>query len=946
MTNALGHVQTYSFSRHNGKMKVDSMEGAPCTGFAGGVEMRGYDNNGMLSSTTDRAGQTRLFSHNDRGLEVSRTDKHGARIETVWHPEFSLPVKITGPESVTEFTYDSQLRVTSKTITQRYTSNARTWTYTYHPETVDRPALLATIEGPRSDVNDVTDFGYDAEGNLTSMSNALGHITQFENHDAHGRPGRMIDPNGVARTLAYDARGRLASVTGPEGVTSFALDDRGLMGGFTAPNGVTESYLYDDAHRLVAASDSLGNTRQIQLDDMGNGTEQRLIDASGQTQWIESRMFNELGWMTAIGDAYGNQTLFEHDLVANLTKETDPEGHAYRFEYDGFHHKTRIFDPLNEVISIDYEDTGEVTVVKDPRSRRTYYQYNAFGEVTQIRSPDTGETNLTYDSAGNLATRTDEKGQTTTYDYDALGRVTRITSSDPSEPDVVFGYDDPNAAFGIGRLTSVDDGNGLRTFSYTAQGWLADETWVVDGLTLTTAYEYDAAGQLEAMIYPTGREVSYVRDAAGRVVSASMVSAGTTTPLLSQIERAPFGPVTGMVRGNGLTETRTLDMNYRVTDIDVPGVHSLDYDYTPSSHIEAITDTTDPAQAQTLQYDPLGQLTGADGAFGTLGFTYDESGNRASVSDGAVTEHYTTAYLNNWLLEAGLTDNRFDANGNMVERGADLFTYDSRNRLVGASAGGQVALYTYNHLNQRVSKSVDGATRLFVYDQAGNLIAEIDADTGQPLAEYIWLEGTPIAFVQSGQTYQVHVDHLGTPKVLTDASGQVGWKADYSPFGKASINSQGPTFKLRFPGQYFDAETEIHYNWNRYYDPHTGRYITSDPIGLLGGINTYVYALNRPTSNVDPLGLISWEGNFRLVTASFPFGATFGWFSLKSECAGGIKAEIDVMLAGPAVGKGLEISGSDGQIKFEDHEESVKPWVFEGMAGSISAGITLSLIHI
>lgn len=113
-----------------------------------------------------------------------------------------------------------------------------------------------------------------------------------------------------------------------------------------------------------------------------------------------------------------------------------------------------------------------------------------------------------------------------------------------------------------------------------------------------------------------------------------------------------------------------------------------------------------------------------------------------------------------------------------------------------------------------------------------------------------------MGFVQSGQTYHVHVDHLGTPKALTDASGQVAWKADYSPFGKANITSQGPTFNLRFPGQYFDAETGLHYNWRRYYDPNTGRYITSDPIGLAGGINTYTYALSNPVIYTDPTGLI------------------------------------------------------------------------------------------
>ncbi len=150
----------------------------------------------------------------------------------------------------------------------------------------------------------------------------------------------------------------------------------------------------------------------------------------------------------------------------------------------------------------------------------------------------------------------------------------------------------------------------------------------------------------------------------------------------------------------------------------------------------------------------------------------------------------------------------------------------------------------------------------------------------KPLAEYVWLGSTPIAFVQSEQNYHVHVDHLGTPKVLTDASGQVGWRADYSPFGKASITSQGPTFNLRFPGQYYDAETGLHYNWHRYYDPETGRYISSDPIGLAGGINTYAYALSNPVALTDPTGLRppgSIAGDFGFssgLPSSIPSGQT------------------------------------------------------------------------
>ncbi|HBS0646825.1 TPA: EndoU domain-containing protein, partial [Klebsiella pneumoniae] len=369
-----------------------------------------------------------------------------------------------------------------------------------------------------------------------------------------------------------------------------------------------------------------------------------------------------------------------------------------------------------------------------------------------------------------------------------------------------------------------------------------------------TQYQYDGAGLITKITYPSGREVSYTRDLAGDVIEVATTQAGTTTSLASQIERAPFGPVTSMVRWNGISESRSLDLNYRVTGIDATRVHSLVYRYTPDSLISAIDDNLSSSVNQSLGYDAVGRITSAEGLYGVLGYGYDATGNRTSITTDGLSQSYTINYMNNWLVKTGQTSRSYDANGNLTKQGADTFTYDSQNRLVAATVAGVTAAYTYNHLDQRVTKTLNGQTRLLIYGLAGNLIEELDAATGDVLAEYIWLDGTPLSFAQSGQTYQVHVDHLGTPKALTDASGQVVWKASYSPFGKASITTQGPTFNLRFPGQYYDAETGLHYNWRRYYDPNTGRYITSDPIGLAGGINTYAYALSNPIGNADPTG--------------------------------------------------------------------------------------------
>jgi RHS repeat-associated protein len=188
-------------------------------------------------------------------------------------------------------------------------------------------------------------------------------------------------------------------------------------------------------------------------------------------------------------------------------------------------------------------------------------------------------------------------------------------------------------------------------------------------------------------------------------------------------------------------------------------------------------------------------------------------------------------------------------------------------RLVSAAHAltGVSLVYEYNALGQRVRKTVDDngavAQTRFLYDLGGRLIAETDA-AGTVLREYLWLGDTPVGFVAQAQgasdrsLFFVHADHLDTARVITDASGQVAWQALREPFGATTVLAGNTLdWPLRFPGQYLDSETGWHYNYYRDYDPQTGRYIESDPIGLRGGINTYAYVGGNPVGLVDPLGL-------------------------------------------------------------------------------------------
>jgi RHS repeat-associated protein len=160
-----------------------------------------------------------------------------------------------------------------------------------------------------------------------------------------------------------------------------------------------------------------------------------------------------------------------------------------------------------------------------------------------------------------------------------------------------------------------------------------------------------------------------------------------------------------------------------------------------------------------------------------------------------------------------------------------------------------------------------GPATLYHYSPDGLLLAEVGA-SNQIIAEYIYLEGVPLALASGGGLYYIHANHLGAPVAMTDAGRAVVWRAEYDPFGRATVTSAGPTLNLRLPGQYFDAETGLHYNMARHYDPGTGRYLQSDPIGLQGGINTYVYVENNPMNFVDPLGLFgsNSEGGMSCLT--------------------------------------------------------------------------------
>jgi RHS repeat-associated protein len=606
-------------------------------------------------------------------------------------------------------------------------------------------------------------------------------------------------------------------------------------------------------------------------------------------------------------------TALEYDAEGNPKRQTQAPGapgFATTHQYDRLNRRSQTTDARGGTVSLNYDGREGLVQVTDPRGLVTRYPRNGLGDALGLVSPDTGSASHTVDAAGNLLTRTDSRGVLATHTYDALNRLRSITYSGAGLTSQVFGwtYDQTGPAFGygVGRLTSTSYPSGSSTYRYDALGRVLTSSQTVYGaessVTLATTYGYDAAGRITSITYPSGRVLRLAR-AGGQIVSISLAASATATPqtLLSAIQSDPAPGSEGAVRSwlwhlNGRTQPhdRVFDTYGRMVRHPLGGaVRDLLYDaadrITGYRHLDAATGSATPAaQAldQSFGYDELGRLTSVGTSVGQWTLAYDANGNRTSLSltaGGATqTRQYQVAAASNRLLgldnptRAIAHDPAGNTTADQSEAGAWAAAYDASNRLAsltrnGAQGQPQGVVFGYNAQSQRIYKATSANAgpalrRTFVYDLEGGLLGEYDAVSGAVLREYVWLQGMPVAFADGPPAaqlvYYVYTDHLDTPRVVIDQAGNQRWSWIAEPFGN-SAPVTSPTglaaveLNLRFPGQYFDAETGLSYNHHRDYDASIGRYTQSDPIGLQGGINTYAYVGSNPLSYTDPEGLQS-----------------------------------------------------------------------------------------
>ena len=757
----------------------------------------------------------------------------------------------------------------------------------YEPLFTARPRLLASIDGPRSDVADTTGFTHDTSGNLTGVTNALGQVTQIAAHDARGLPLTVIDPNGVQSTLTYDERGRLLSATVDSGVggspatTGFTYDPVGQITRLTLPDGSWLDYTWDAAHRLAQVTNGLSEKIEYTRDAMGNVTRTDVKSAGGTIVRTQSAAFDELGRLLRDVGAVAQSTAYGYDRNDNLTSLTDPLSHATAFAYDALDRLVRQTDALAGETDRAWDSRDGLASLADARDVTTSFVRNGFGEEIQEASPDRGTTVYVRDAAGNVTQRSDGRGVVANATFDALDR--QLGLAFPATPTLnrSFGYDaTAGGNKGIGRLTSLADAQGSASFGYDARGNLLSETRVIGGQSYTTGYAWDLGDHLVSLTYPSGRIVSYARDGLGRVTAVTTRANAAASPVTvaSGITYRPFGPIAGMGLGNGLALAFSYDGDGRLTGIaTTPGVQGLTLGYDTASRLIGIADALIPGRSQTLGYDALDRLTSAVGGYGSLTYAWDAGGNRtgrAWTQGGTTsTDSATYAGTSNRLLSVSrggqsrslgydgagnvTSDTRFD--GTAFGYGHDG---DGRLATVTRNALPEVS-YGYDAFQRRVLKTAGGLTRHFLYDPDGHLLAEATA-AGATTTEYVWLGDAPLAMVADADTasprlFWFHTDQLGTPQKLTDGAGNLAWDAVLEPFGElASLTVNLVAQPLRLPGQYADPDTGLHQNWWRDYDPSLGRYLQPDPLGISAAANLYGYVDGNPITGFDRDGRI-WD---------------------------------------------------------------------------------------
>ncbi|WP_151476605.1 RHS repeat-associated core domain-containing protein [Streptomyces albicerus] len=840
-----------------------------------------YDEQGRLTGVSDSSMVPQRYSYDDRQRITGWQSRDGDWYRYAYD-DVDRCVRSGGADGALAYSYayDDETRTTVATDSLGH-SLAYSFDATYRPVSETDP------------LGHTTTRTWDDRGRLAALTDPLGRTTRYS-HDAAGNVTEVVRPDGGVVATEYNELSLITKVTQPDGSSwESVYDERGNRVAVVDPLGATTSFTFDERGSLTSVMDALGNRQQTVVNDAA-GLVVGTTDALGASSWFVRDAFGRiieltdpLGGVTRVGwtvegqiswrelpdgtterwsyDAEGNPLEYSSSTGRHTTYQNthfdlcsvreNEDGTLERFEYDTELRLRSVTNGAGQVWSYEYDPVGRLTSETDFNGRTLTYRYDAAGQLVKRVNGAGQATAFRHDSLGNIVAM-DADGATTTYAYDPLGRLVQARNTD-----VEFGIKRDAAGRVLGErwngheVRTEYDITGRRTLRRTPSGAVTRWTYAPARRSLVQrigrhdiAFQYDVAGREIERVLGDAARLTHDWDSDRLRTTQQLRSAGSGDVMRRTYQHSADG---------GLIGVSDLRHGERSFELDRAG---------------RVTAARGGGWDETYQYDDLGNLIG----FGTSAPVDDEE---AGPGD--------RTYSGTLIDRAGRTFYRHDGQGRVVRRVTKLlsggrrewrYTWNAEDQLTDVrTPDGSHWHYVYDPLGRRVAKQLLGDDGTMVVEQVtffwdgDQLVEQTD---GVVSTSWDWGSGgtTPVGQRVRGsgpvgpgspqeeideRFYAIVTDLIGTPTELVDADGDVVWTQSSTLWGVPAGPVGGSSrvdCPLRFPGQYFDAETGLHYNHHRYYEPGTARYLSPDPLGRTPAPNHYAYVKN-PLQWTDPLGL-------------------------------------------------------------------------------------------
>lgn len=824
-----------------------------------------YDGHGHVAVATDALGNKTSFAYDNRDNLLSTTEGSGAllrKTSLAYDSQDRLIAATNALGYVTLYTYDSCHRVIRKTAPDgTYTVNdwnangtlaathfhdvsgteLRRTTASYNSYGLPSSTTFTGKGLPAAGITTTT--SYNTDGSVSSKVDALNNRTSFA-YDAAGRLVSTTDAANNTSTITYDRAGNVIAVRdalGRETRTTYTASGKPLVttnadGSITRieydvvedvlaatdARGARSTVVRDAEGRPISATDALGNTSYTEYDILG-----RLVwrqDASG----VESSTgYDVLSRPVVVQNALGAQWMTGYDKLDRAVSTTTPLGRTSRVGYDNVGQLVSTTRPSGAVDSFGYDAMGNQNAYTNSENHVYRTGYDSLGRVVaSTNALDIQVASMTYDKNGNLTQAVDGNGVTRSFTYDALDRLVSRTSPDET---ATFTY---NA---VGSVLTCNNATASETFTYDSMDILVAARTVVNGLTVNNEWRRDNGGLVTNIVYAAGKAVKKEYDIEGRLVRVSDWLGHTWT-----FSWDGAGRLVRLVSPDGRVRTQTYDVAGRLASWQVGDIlgRTLEYDLSGRKTCDNVTAGAMPVPSERRvdrnTFDAADRLVSSavnlNGTIHTETFSYDRNDAMISAT----------------------------ANGETVS-----FRYDANGALAGFSPNGAEQSFAYDALGNRVIAN----GHVWILDQNDALkrpLLEYDA-SGNFVRAYIWTGGMLLGYIDANNVLTVaHMDEMGGVAVLSQTDGTVTHTAFYGPhgedWGRTGANPTPFAWLGGYGVQKVSSTTfigDIYLTRHRLYAPAQQRFLSSDPIGLAGGMNLYVYGKGNPLAYIDPLGLCS-----------------------------------------------------------------------------------------